>query len=102
LTKTKHHTIQGDYASPDFYTSVTKSVHVDPKTGTPSTQFKTEFKLQGGLKTKEEQENYIATWTKENASTRNRRFRTTMNGVQVGKPGGRHGETKQLSLDVER
>mmetsp|Transcript_13766 Transcript_13766/g.16386 ORF Transcript_13766/g.16386 Transcript_13766/m.16386 type:complete len:165 (+) Transcript_13766:63-557(+) len=93
---------KGTYTSPDFYTSVTKSVHADPRSNDHTQDFKSDFKLTGGLKTEEELSQYIEQWTQENATTKQRRFRTTMNGVQIGKPGGKHGETKQLSLQVKK
>ena len=78
---------QGTYQSENFYTSVTHSAHVDPK-NPKQTEFMTDFKLKGGLKTEEERQKYRETWTQEDESNKVRRFRTTMNGVCLSKEGG--------------
>jgi hypothetical protein len=79
--------LKGTYTSPDFYTSVTKGVHVDPRSGLNTKDFTTDFHLKGGLKTEADLESYRATWTKEDQSNKERRFRTNMNGLCLTKPG---------------
>ena len=51
-------------------------------------EFRSEFHLTGGLKTEEEKQAYRNAWTKEDESNKIRRFRTTMNGSGLSKPGG--------------
>ena len=71
----------------NFYSTVTSSVHVDPRNPQP-TEFMTDFKLKGGLKTEEKIREYRETWTQEDEGNRTRRFRTNMNGLSLSKPGG--------------
>mmetsp|Transcript_44196 Transcript_44196/g.89254 ORF Transcript_44196/g.89254 Transcript_44196/m.89254 type:complete len:154 (-) Transcript_44196:223-684(-) len=79
--------LSSNYESKDFYTSVSKAVHVDPKSGTNTKDFTSDFHLKGGPKTQAEIEEYRATWTKEDQSNKERRFRTNMNGLCLSKPG---------------
>ena len=77
------------YAPPDFYSTVTRSVHSDPRQQATKAagSFKSDFKLTGGLLTQGDKDRYVDTWIKDKefASTR---FRTAMNGVQLSKEGG--------------
>ncbi len=78
----------GTYTSPDFYKTVTSSVHCDPTSGLHTNDFTTDFKLVGGPKSQEEVLKYRSEWTNEDDANKLRRFRTTNNGVQLSKYGG--------------
>ena len=67
--------------------TVSKSAHGDPATAKP-TEFSSDFKLKGGLKSEEDLEAYRSAWTKEDKSNRERRFQTNMNGLSLSKHGG--------------
>jgi hypothetical protein len=78
---------QGTYKSADFYLTVGKSMNQNPATAKP-TEFSSDFKLKGGMKTEEEAIAYRNQWTKEDKSNRERRFQTNMNGLCLSKHGG--------------
>ena len=82
------------YAPPDFYTTVTQSVHTNPweESGSGPTKnkkadFTSDFRLTGGLRTQADKEAYTDKWIKEQEFAP-MRFRTQMNGVQLVKEGG--------------